>query len=340
MDKYIFWGAGDVGKKCYDEFEKYRSKTGDELIYFVDNDSSKWGQIYCGVPVLAPFEIMNIDYDYLVISCLKYDEIFKQIVEMNICDKCFIKTSPIYTEELIYTKEQYHKRYNETINCKENELIEDIIVYTAIIGGYDLLKEPEYVSPHIKYVCFTDNKTLKSNTWEIRYIEDETLSNVKLARKIKILPYEFLNNEESKIVVWVDGKCQIKSDLRAYIRKYQKNKGMLCFPHMFRDCILDEVIELSIIKPEQKRESFIQLGKYLEEGIPFNNGLYETSCIVRDMEDVMIKKLMYQWWEEVNAFSYRDQISLPYIFWKNGYKPDICDMNVEKNAWLEKTEHL
>ena len=41
------------------------------------------------------------------------------------------------------------------------------VIYTAIIGGYDTLVEPDYKPEGWDFVCFTD-KDLKSDTWEIR----------------------------------------------------------------------------------------------------------------------------------------------------------------------------
>ena len=52
-----------------------------------------------------------------------------------------------------------------------------IVVYTAIIGGYDTLNEPRWKSDGVDFVCFTD-RNIKSKTWEIRKVtplyEDST----------------------------------------------------------------------------------------------------------------------------------------------------------------------
>jgi hypothetical protein len=43
---------------------------------------------------------------------------------------------------------------------------------------------------------------------------------------------------------------------------------------------------------------------------------------------------MEEWWKEIEKFSYRDQISFPYVCWKNDFKPDICDQDIYNNEWL------
>ncbi len=41
------------------------------------------------------------------------------------------------------------------------------VIYTAIIGGYDELVEPDYKPEGWDFVCFTDRE-LESDIWEIR----------------------------------------------------------------------------------------------------------------------------------------------------------------------------
>ena len=69
-----------------------------------------------------------------------------------------------------------------------------ICVYTCITGDYENLKEIEKKESGIDYYCFTNNRNIKSNTWNIVYIESDELSNVELARKTKILGHDIINN--------------------------------------------------------------------------------------------------------------------------------------------------
>ena len=55
-----------------------------------------------------------------------------------------------------------------------------ICVYTCITGDYDNPKEIPKLEKGIDYYCFTNNKKIKSNTWNVIYIDDENLSNVQL----------------------------------------------------------------------------------------------------------------------------------------------------------------
>ena len=82
-----------------------------------------------------------------------------------------------------------------------------ICVYTCITGNYDNLIEINK-EKGIDYLCFTNNKKIKSKSWKIIYIEDKKLTNVELARKVKILGNEITNKYD--ITIWKDGNQYFK----------------------------------------------------------------------------------------------------------------------------------
>ena len=49
-----------------------------------------------------------------------------------------------------------------------------ICVYTCITGDYDNPKEIPKLEKGIDYYCFTNNKKIKSNTWNVIYINDKS----------------------------------------------------------------------------------------------------------------------------------------------------------------------
>ena len=100
----------------------------------------------------------------------------------------------------------------------------NVVVYTAIFGGYDFLYEPLVKPDNVDYVCFTDSKDMKSDTWDIRYTlplyNNPELKNpaVRNARKHKALPHRFL--PEYEYSVWVDGNAQCRGDVNELIQEY------------------------------------------------------------------------------------------------------------------------
>ena len=163
------------------------------------------------------------------------------------------------------------------------------------------------------------------------------MDDVHLAKRVKLFPNEFLG--EFNTSVWVDGKFQIIGDFNEYISTYQYRQPILCFPHFSRNCLYDEAAVCVTSGKGDKRDIIPQVSSYEREGYPFDNGLYEMGCIVRKHNDPFVSNLMEEWWEEVCRFSYRDQISFPYVRWKNGFIPDICDQNLYRNRWLLHKGH-
>lgn len=337
MRSIILWGTGFCAEKLWKYMTENAESHEDKVIGFCDNSVAKQGSKFCGIEVIAPEKVKKVEFDFLVLANTFEKEIRTQIEENNLCSLDKVWTLEEYNRQL-YAKKQYFKRYgfrhNEASDSKQEG---KSIVYTALIGDYDILEDPDFVSDEIDYVCFTNNRKMRSKIWNIEYLKDDSLSDVMLARKIKMFPQIYLN--ESGIVYWVDAKCRILSDLREYKRKYWGNSGFLLFPHYERNCICDETAELISYKNKDKRDFILQTAVYLNEGYPVDYGLYDTACIVRDTNNLDVRKLMSLWWDELVKYSYRDQLSLPYVCWKYNFCPDICDLYIYKNSWLQVKAH-
>ena len=106
-----------------------------------------------------------------------------------------------------------------------------ICVYTCITGNYDNLIEINNIEEGIDYICYTNNKEIKSKTWKVEYIQDDNLTNVQLARKIKILGTPKLAKYD--VVVWIDGRIYFEKSIKDFIKKYVdlKNYDLVGFKH-------------------------------------------------------------------------------------------------------------
>lgn len=209
------------------------------------------------------------------------------------------------------------------------------VIYTVITGNYDMLREPEYVDSAFDYICFTDNDKLRSEVWNVRYIENpEGLDSARLSREPKILCHKYL--KEYDYSIYVDGKIQIIGDLKDYIDRYSKGSPMLCFPHFARECAYEESI--ACINSGADNDVIIkrQMDEYRREGYPVNNGLIDAACMVRQHDDEILQKVMECWWKEVKTKSRRDQLSIGYACWKNDFHYDLSDLFIYVNDYICK----
>lgn len=338
MENIIIFGAGNHGGIIY----KYIHENGLQEVYkvlaFCDNNPEKQGKTYFNIPVISPNEVGLREFDYIVIGIENGDPIKKQLLDTKICAASHILFEYSFICRM-FSKLQYKKRYGSFY--KSRNLIKNnsgkITVYTAITGRYDKLKEPAYSGNDIEYICFTNDKSLTSDVWNIRYVENNGLSNVMLARKIKILPELFMDIKGE--LLWVDAKYRIIGNLCEYRDSYRSQKGMLCFPHFERDNICDETATLIKLKKDIKKELILQAADYIREGFEDDNGLYETGCMWKDYTDSEVTTVMKKWWGQIEKYTYRDQISFPYVLATCDYEPDICDLFINENKYLHYEKH-
>ena len=95
-----------------------------------------------------------------------------------------------------------------------------------------------------------------------------------------------------------------------------------------------------MLRKGNKRDMILQVSDYLKKGYPLDYGLYETGCMVRIHNNDEVKMLMKKWENEIQKYSIRDQLSFPYVCWKNNFYPDISDLDINRNPWLLYNEHL
>lgn len=193
------------------------------------------------------------------------------------------------------------------------------VVYTAISGNYDDLKNPQVINKNFDYVCFTDNPKIKSDIWKIVKFTSEGLDQVRKCREVKILPHKYFS--DYKYSIWIDGNIDIIDDVNELITEFiiLKKSNLLTFKHPLRECIYEEAQTCINDKRDKKKIIIKQMIKYQEEKLPEQIGLIESNVIIRNHNNAAVVKLMENWWEEVREHSKRDQLSFNYCVWKNNF---------------------
>lgn len=178
-------------------------------------------------------------------------------------------------------------------------------IYTVIFGNYEELKEPRIITPGWKYICFTD-QPFTSNVWQINSVdtwEDKRMHS----REYKINFYKYIEDEES---IYIDGAFQINCNLTDWWN------GHFCYPMTFvqhprRNCVfaeIDRCIELKrcdVAKLQAQRKAY-------EGKVKPNSGVIQSGLMMRRRTDGVIW-LMGKWWEELQKYSTRDQVSMAFV---------------------------
>lgn len=212
------------------------------------------------------------------------------------------------------------------------------VVYSAITGTYDLINEDFEMDPCFDYILFTDNHEIKSQKWKVVYLDnDEKLDQVRLARKVKILGYRYLQGYDYSI--WVDGKIRIVGELHDFVQKYKGRMPILAFCHYINTCVYQEYELCNELKKDNQEVMKRQIEGYREEGYPENQGMIDSCILVRELNDEKLNQVMDCWWQEVHTKSLRDQLSFNYSFWKMDFAYDTSSLFCGRNQYFLTVPH-
>ncbi len=216
---------------------------------------------------------------------------------------------------------------------------EKICVYTCVTGTYDIVKDP-WVQEGIDYILFTNNKRITSCKWNVIYIEDENLDNIRLARKIKILGHPYLKKYD--ISIWMDASCYINVSIAHFIYDICEilKYDMVSFKHSVRDCIYEEGYACLACGKGEPSLIYKQLERYKNEGYPTHNGLIESPILVRWHRKKEVKELMKYWFKEIKNESSRDQLSFNYCLHHHPIRLLLLDENVFDCPYFVWMNHL
>lgn len=266
--------------------------------------------------------------------------------------KIFYVLSKIFTKKkrrYLYKKENGNNskifKDNEKYIVKQYDENEKIAVYTCNIGGYDRPQEPLIVAENCDYFFISDVKPEGLVNWKWidakKFLPEEKLSNVKKARYLKTHPHLIFPNY--KYSIFIDGNIKCILDISDFFKKINNKTRIAIHPHPYRDCIYKEGYACDVAKRGDIDNIKKQLKQYKEEGMPKEFGLFETNILVREHGNEICKKIMEDWWKEIEIKSQRDQISFTYVLWKNNLVSNdigkIQDTILENN-YVQVVPHL
>ena len=212
-----------------------------------------------------------------------------------------------------------------------------ICVYTCITGNYDNIHDVEIEDKKVDFICYTNNKNLKSDTWKIIYIENEGLNDHQLSRKIKMVGTDYIDKNYD-ISVWQDASVIWKKEPSKFVEKYLEG-AFSSFIHNERKSIKEEAKEIIRLRKDNK-DIVLKHLKFLEkEKFPDNLGLYEMTVFIKKHNDKTVKETMKIWYETYLKYSKRDQLSFMYAIWKTNLKVTPIKMNVWNNEWVGHFRH-
>ena len=167
-----------------------------------------------------------------------------------------------------------------------------------------------------RYTAITDNYPISIRSTDILKVhkaEHRFKRPVMDAKIYKILGHKF--HPDADILIWMDANITSTLTNEELVSKYLPNNSDFAIPvHPYRNCIYDEFRELkTTVRFESIRTNLgLQENHYKKTCYPVQNGLYECNFIIRKNSDE-VNTFFENWWSEICRWTYRDQVSLPFL---------------------------
>ncbi|MCB1503135.1 MAG: class I SAM-dependent methyltransferase [Bauldia sp.] len=212
-------------------------------------------------------------------------------------------------------------------------------VYTALFGAYDALRAPLIRPPGIDFICFTDTD-IEVDGWRVVRLPP-AVDPVRESRRYKVLCHRYLEDYDASL--YVDASTVFAGDIGRFVRRWCLGRPFAMWSHPQRNDVYDEAIAVLVQRKADPRRVVDQIVAYEAAGLPRATGLVEASFMWRDHRDHDVISFMEAWDEEIGAHSRRDQISLGFLMWRLGIRPEVFPAhlgNARKNFVSSLSMHL
>jgi hypothetical protein len=206
-------------------------------------------------------------------------------------------------------------------------------MYSANIGSKDVLQPPRVEPEGFEYVYFVDDKEqYESDTWDIREVPVDFGDTRLTARWYKTHPHLLFSGEDT---IWIDGNYTMIADPTPLFVD-----DIVLFRHDAsgdRACLYAEAaacLKLGAGNPEMLRK---QVEYYKRQGMPELNGLIASNVLLRKPAAALLNE---EWWDQIVKFSRRDQVSLPYVLWKNATEYSSFSHQQKTQYFNKRRRHL
>jgi hypothetical protein len=218
---------------------------------------------------------------------------------------------------------------------------EKVTVYTCVIGGYDLILQPARQQKEITFTIFSD-VPVRFRSWAQRPIERVFDNDIYTNRYHKFFPHRLF--KESDYSVYIDGNISIIGDIAPLLDEFAATgAAMGVFRHRERFNVAEELAACIEQRRFDQKDLLMyesQLEHMFSEGMPPGQRLTDNGIIFRWHKHPGLEQAMSDWWDEINYYTKRDQLSLPFVIWKNQLPVWVWDWSFRApNPFFEKYPH-
>ncbi len=213
------------------------------------------------------------------------------------------------------------------------------VVFTALFGRYETLNELTVLrNPTTKYVCFTDDPSLTSETWEILLVNStEKESPSRASREIKMLGHKYF--PEGTRSLYIDNTVRLKVDGAVVLEDWLKETDIAFMRHYSRETVRGEFFVCSAYGLDEQERIWEQY-KYYSQNYPtvLQQRPHWGGMIAR-INSAKTDKFMETWKQQFDAFTKRDQLSINASSMISGIKIATIDGENDSSKWHKWPVH-
>lgn len=218
-------------------------------------------------------------------------------------------------------------------------MISQDVVFTALFGGYENLNELLIVKNlNTRYVCFTDDPLLTSETWEIMHVESQNKDNpTRASREIKFFGHKHF--PEGTRSLYIDNTVRLRVDGAVVLEDWLKETDIAFMRHYSRKTVRGEFFICSAYGLDEQERIWKQY-KYYKQNYPavLQQSPYWGGMIAR-VNSAKTDKFMETWKAQYDAFTKRDQLSINASSMISGVKIVTVDSENDSSKWHEWPIH-
>lgn len=213
------------------------------------------------------------------------------------------------------------------------------IVFTALFGRYETLNEIEISkNPNTRYICFTDDISLMSKTWEVVLVKSNNdVSPSRASREIKMLGHNRF--PEGTRSLYIDNSVRLKVDGAIILDAWLKDCDLAFMLHSSRKTVRAEFFACAAYGLDEQAKIWNQYRNYLESFPAVLKQKPHWGGMIARVNSSKTDVFMETWKSQFDSFTKRDQLSINVSSMISGIKLKSIDEKNDASIWHEWPVH-
>jgi len=209
-----------------------------------------------------------------------------------------------------------------------------LAIYTAAFGDHDKPAELPGLQGVVDLFCFTDSPDLKLDTWQIFRRPNVFRTPRMDAKWYKMSACHLMPQHE--VSIYLDASIRVKDPSlmiaevgRALSRDARGELAFFLHPEEQRS--LEQEAAFSMTMPKYQGEPCVrQVEHYRDAGMPASDPGYHLYAggVIGRRHNAAVERFEKRWFDECVHWSCQDQLSIPYVLWREQRAPGIIPGNI------------